>query len=83
MLMAQQTNITNLDILNRFGYHSPTEVTGAQHQMIREEFITLAHFLNETLPEGRAKSVALTELENAAMWANKSVATQAPLVVDK
>lgn len=78
--MAYQSNITESDIENRFGYHKATEKTGPIHQEIRSEFMGFAAYLNSTLPDGRAKSVAFTELENAAMWANKAIAEMAPIV---
>ena len=80
--MAQQTNITQSDIKNRFGYHKATDKTGPQHAAVRGLFIQLAESLAFILPDGRAKSVAFTELENASMWANKAVAEQAPLVFE-
>lgn len=68
------------EIAHRFGFHKGTDVTIPQHQTVRESFKVLSDILDETLPPGRAKSVAFTELENAAMWANKAVAEQAPVV---
>lgn len=64
----------------RFGWHKGTEVTGPVHQQIRAKFAELDMFLQETLPQGRPKSLARTELETAGMWANKSVAELAPVV---
>lgn len=71
--------IGNEEIVNRFGYHKATDKTGPQHQEIRGAFIELGMFLDELLPDGRAKSVAFTELESASMWANKAIAEQAPI----
>lgn len=81
--MAQQSNISMSDIHNRFGYHQATDKTGPQHAAVRDLFIQLANSLNFILPDGRAKSVAFTELENASMWANKAVAEQAPVVLEQ
>lgn len=74
--------LTPEEIANRFGYHKGTEVTAPQHQTVRQAYAGLALVLSELLPEGRAKSVALTQLEDSAMWANKAVAEQAPLSLD-
>ena len=63
--------LTPEEIKNRFGY---------LHPKLRHEFISFASGLNEVLPDGQAKSVAMTELENASMWANKAVAEQTPVV---
>lgn len=76
------TSIGNPDIVNRFGYHKATEKTGPVHQNIRGAFIELGKYLDEQLPAGRAKSTCFTELESAAMWANKAVAEQAPIAYE-
>ena len=71
--------ISNDDLKVRF---SSREVDVAQQYnmaRVRDEFAELAQNLNRVLPEGRAKSMALTELETAAMWAQKSIA-EAPRV---
>ncbi|MGH3375967.1 MAG: DUF7681 family protein [Actinoallomurus sp.] len=36
----------------------------------------MADALNEVLPEGREKSLAITNLEQAMFWANAAVARQ-------
>lgn len=72
------------DIENRFGFHKATvegdQATLPRHRDIRLKFREFAEFLDGVLPDGRAKSVAFTELETASMWAHKSVAENAPLV---
>lgn len=72
------------EIRNRFGFHKGTiegpNATAPKHADLREVFIGLAEYLDETLPEGRARSVAFTELETASMWAHKSVAETAPVI---
>jgi len=71
------------EIENRFGHHKATlegdEATLPKHIQLRAHFSSLAGFLDEILPDGREKSVMFTELENASMWAHKSVAKTAPL----
>ncbi|QSM01221.1 hypothetical protein QDA08_gp26 [Microbacterium phage NoodlelyBoi] len=71
-------------IEHRFGFHKATvegeNATLPVHRETRIKFREFAAFLDETLPDGRAKSVAMTELESASMWAHKSIAEQAPLV---
>lgn len=37
------------------------------------EFMTMALKMNDTLPEGRAKAIVLTKLEEAARWAMAAV----------
>jgi hypothetical protein len=65
------------DIENRFAYHPPTtEQRKSDHETVREMCKSLAHSLNALLPEGREKSLAVTHLEDAMMWANAALARQ-------
>lgn len=64
----------------RFGFHKGTEVTIPLHQEVRALYLELANRLSTILPEGRAKAMAMTELEASAMWANKAVANLAPVI---
>lgn len=72
------------EIEHRFGFHKATlegeNATLPKHRDTRLKFREFAEYLDEVLPEGRAKSVAFTELENASMWAHKSIAETAPVV---
>lgn len=70
------------EIKHRFGFHKGTPITGPIHQELRTHFIEIAMVLDELVPEGRAKAVMFTELENAAMWGNKAIAEMAPLSSD-
>lgn len=71
------------EIKRRFGFHPGTNVgedaTVPQHEKVREVFKYVGRFLDECLPEGREKKIAIERLEDCAMWSNKSVAMQAPL----
>lgn len=72
------------EIEHRFGFHKAT-IEGAnaslpKHRDTRLKFREFAEFLDGVLPEGRAKSVAFTELENASMWSHKAIAETAPVV---
>ena len=72
------------EIEHRFGFHKATvegeNATLPKHRDTRLRFREFAAFLDEVLPEGRAKAVAFTELENASMWAHKAIAETAPVV---
>jgi len=71
-------------IEHAFGFHKATiegeNATLPKHASLRAEFKQFAQMLENLLPDGRAKSVAFTQLENASMWAHKAVAELAPLV---
>jgi hypothetical protein len=73
------------EIENRFGFHKGTiegsNATLPKHAELRFKFIEFAEYLDIVLPnEGRAKTIAFTELEAASMWAHKSIAETAPIV---
>ena len=72
--------LSNSEILNRFGYHRATEATAPRHKVNREKFTEMCTFLDTILPPGRAKEQALLRLDEAAMWANKAIAEIAPVV---
>lgn len=69
------------DIRNRFGYHAGTSRTAPKHEVIREAYIAFAEFLDDQLPDGRAKSTAFTNLQQSSMWSNFAIAETAPVVL--
>lgn len=80
---AQENRVlSDSDILNRFGWHRATEITGPRHKIIREKFAEMAQFLDTVLPNGREKAIAQTELQTCALFANAAVAQMAPVVVE-
>jgi len=63
------------DLEHRFAYHPPRNaVTVCKHEEIRSEMLRAALVVEETCPEGREKSLAITKLEEAMMWANAAIA---------
>jgi hypothetical protein len=78
------TTLGPIEIEHRFGFHKATlegeNATLPKHRDTRLLFREFAEQLDEILPAGRAKAVALTELENASMWAHKSIAELAPSI---
>lgn len=72
------------EIEHRFGFHKATiegaNATLPKHRDVRILFREFAERLDEILDDGRAKSVAFTELENASMWTHKAIAENAPLI---
>ena len=61
-------------IENNFKYHAPKEGQPEKYTTLREKAKELAYLIDELCPDSREKSVALTELETAVMWANASIA---------
>lgn len=72
------------EIENRFGFHKATiegeDATVPKHRDLRIAFVEFASMLDAVLPDGRNKTLALTELEGASMWSHKSIAESAPLI---
>jgi hypothetical protein len=62
------------DLRNRFTYYSPKDGQPARYQQIRDAAHDLATLLNQQCPDSREKSLAITHLEDAVMWANASIA---------
>ena len=62
------------DIEKRFTYHKPKENDAYKFVAIREDAKYLANIINSFVPDGREKSLAITKLEEAVMWANAGIA---------
>ena len=59
---------------NIFTYHAPKSDQGKRYDEIRKTACSLATVLNILCPDSREKSVAITKLQEAVMWANASIA---------
>lgn len=65
------------ELHGRFIYYPvDTEKRQKDHGFVRMSLEDVAHKLNETLPEGREKSLVMTKLEEAMFWANAAIARQ-------
>jgi len=64
----------NSQLENSFTYHSPKNNQPQRYEAIRGKAKELAHMINELCPDSRERSIAQTNLEQAVMWANKSIA---------
>lgn len=66
----------NVVIETNFSYHSPSENQVDRYTLLRNKAKELAYAIDERCPNSREKSLALTNLEQAVMWANASIARQ-------
>lgn len=64
----------NAQIENNFKYHAPTGDKVQRHTDVREVCKTTANRIDELCPNSREKSLAITKLEEAMMWANAAIA---------
>ena len=67
------------DLIDKpFAYHLPSPTGLERITRLREGFSALKRAIEETCPPSRQTSVAITELETAAMWAIKAVVFNDP-----
>ncbi|MEB2279671.1 hypothetical protein LAV73_06605 [Lysinibacillus xylanilyticus] len=59
---------------NNFKYHSPKEGQPEKYEAIREKAKELAYLIDGNCPNSREKALAITNIEQAMMWANASIA---------
>lgn len=62
------------DIENRFTYHAPKPGQPEKYTRLRNAAKELALLIEETTPRSREQSLAMTNLEQAVMWANAAIA---------
>jgi hypothetical protein len=62
------------DINKRFANHAPNDEKVRQHDRVRTYLRQMATEFDETLPDGREKSLVMTHLEEAMFWANAAIA---------
>lgn len=62
------------DLDNIYTYHKPVAGQNARYIAIRAHAKELAAVIEELCPDSREKSLAHTNLEQAVMWANASIA---------
>jgi hypothetical protein len=71
---ARTAQPLNPEIERRFTYHAPKGNQPARYERIRNLAKDFAYAIEEMCPDSREKSLALTNLEQASMWANASIA---------
>lgn len=57
-----------------FTYHRPTEGQPEKYGQLRDTAKAFAYLIDELVPAGREKSLAMTKLEETVMWANAGIA---------
>jgi hypothetical protein len=63
------------DLQNRFTYHAPPdEQTKDKYAKLRKKGFNLAMMIADFCPDSRERSLAVTKVEEAIMWANASIA---------
>jgi len=62
------------DVEKIFTYHKPHGDQQFRYESLRAKAKELAKRIEENCPESREKALALTNLQQAIMWANASIA---------
>lgn len=62
------------DLRNRFTYHPPKDDQVIRYEMIRDWGFQFAISIDEQCPNSHEKSLAITHIEEAVMWANAAIA---------
>lgn len=66
--------VSDTELRHRFTYHPPTQDKVMVHSRLRERAYEFAKFINDTVPEGPDKTLALRKIEESVFWANAAVA---------
>lgn len=72
--MTTMTDAEKAKIENSFTYHPPKGDQQSRYVFLRDEAKELALNIMLSCPDSRERSLALTKLEEAVMWANASIA---------
>jgi hypothetical protein len=59
-----------------FTYHSPSGDQSERYQIIRQYGMDLAGIVMRLCPDSRKKSLALTKIKEAVIWANAAIAIE-------
>lgn len=62
------------ELTKRFTYHAPKGDQPGRYEKLRQATKALAERFDAMCPDSREKSLALTHLEEAVMWANAAIA---------
>lgn len=64
----------NEEIEKNFSFHPVKEGQPELYNSVRDKAKQLAYTIKDVCPDSREKSLAMTKLEEALMWANASIA---------
>lgn len=70
----KQSTPEALALQNVFTYHAPFDDQPERYAAIRLKAYELGVLITESCPSSRERSLALTNLEQAAFWANAAIA---------
>lgn len=69
--------IDPIELAGRFKFYPASgPARQADHAQVRKLCGDLAQSLNDVVPDGREKALAMTKLEEVMMWANAGIARQ-------
>ena len=74
MALYPFTDDEALKAVNNFSYHKPIEGQPEKYEELRNKAKEIALRIMNLCPPSRERSLALTNLEQAIMWANASIA---------
>lgn len=66
--------IKDESLVHDFTYHDSDSEKAQAYQDIRNNALMLSRLINIICPDSREKSLAITNIEQAVMWANASIA---------
>lgn len=75
-MIDEMSKSMRIDIERNFTYHTPTPEQLEKYALIRKRCGELGEMLQDICPDSRERSVAMTNLEQVAMWANASIARE-------
>jgi hypothetical protein len=73
-LLEKGETMDQKTIDKNFKYHPPLDKQIVKFTEIRSSGKVLAETINKHCPDSREKSIAITKIEEAIMWANASIA---------
>lgn len=66
--------MTKKEIINNFTYHPPKGNQPERYEKIRSMAKEMAILVDLLCPDSREKSLSITKVEEACMWANAAIA---------